>query len=88
MNTFSAYTWHDFVGNIGVGLIVGTYFLLQIRRMESRGVAYSLLNALGAMLIIVSLLFDFNLSSMVIEIFWLAISAFGIIRALQGTRRA
>lgn len=86
MNSLSEYAWHDFVGNVGVALIVGTYFLLQVRRMESRSIAYSLLNALGAVLIIVSLVFDFNLSSMVIEIFWLGISAFGIVRALQSVR--
>ena len=86
MNAFNGYTWHDLVGNVGVALIVGTYLLLQMRRLDSRSLAYSLLNALGAVLIIVSLIFDFNLSSMVIEVFWLAISAFGVLRALQTVR--
>ena len=86
MNSFSAYRWYDIVGNIGVLLIVGTYLLLQMRRMDSTSMAYSSLNALGAILILISLAFDFNLSSMVIEVFWLAISAFGVFRALQTVR--
>jgi multidrug transporter EmrE-like cation transporter len=86
MNEISSYSWHDFVGNVGVAFIVGTYFLLQVERMRSGSVAYSLLNAVGAILILVSLVFDFNLSSMVIEIFWLGISAFGVLKALQSVR--
>ena len=83
MIEFSGYHWHDFVGNVGVAMIVGTYLLLQIGRMRSTAVAYSLLNALGAILIVVSLCFDFNLSSMIIEIFWLAISGYGLWRAAK-----
>ena len=41
---------------------------------------YSALNALGAALIIVSLLFDFNLSAFIIELFWVIISLFGIVQ--------
>ena len=74
------YEWHDLVGNIGVVLILVTYTLLQLRRMDSHGLAYSALNALGAALILVSLVFDFNASAMIIEIFWCAISLLGIVR--------
>ena len=41
---------------------------------------YSLLNGLGALLIMVSLIYNFNLSSFVIEIAWLMISAYGLWR--------
>ena len=37
-----------------------------------------MLNALGASLIIVSLLFDFNLSAFIVEAFWVIISLIGI----------
>ena len=76
------YAWYDFVGNVGVAFIIVTYLLLQLGRLDSRTLAYSLLNALGAALVIVSLVFDFNLSAFVIEAFWLAISLFGLARAL------
>lgn len=73
------YEWYDFVGNVGVILILGSYFLLQIDRVDSKSVAYSVGNAIGAVLILVSLCFAFNLSSFVIEIFWLLISLYGLL---------
>ena len=79
------YQWHDFVGNVGVAFIVGTYLLLLLNRIDSTSLRYSLLNAIGATLVIVSLVFDFNLSAFVIEAFWLVISMVGIGRAY--TRR-
>ena len=45
------YAWFDVVGNIGVGLIILTYVLLQIERIKSETLAYSILNAFGASLI-------------------------------------
>lgn len=77
------YEWHDLVGNVGVALILGTYFALQIGRLDARRPAYSVLNALGAGSIAVSLLFDFNLSAFVVEAAWVAVSLFGLWRAMR-----
>jgi hypothetical protein len=74
------YTWIDLLGNIGVALIIGPYLLLQTGHLEARGFGFSLLNALGALLILVSLLDQFNLSAFVIEAFWLVISVYGLWR--------
>jgi hypothetical protein len=70
----------DFVGNAGVVVLVITYLMLQLNKLSSDGLAYSVLNAVGAGLIVVSLLFDFNLSALVIEVFWVLISLVGIYR--------
>lgn len=70
--------WYDIVGTVGVAVIVITYILLQTERVRSDQLVYSLLNAIGASLILVSLYFDFNLPSVVVEAFWLVISLFGI----------
>lgn len=70
----------DFVGNIGVVVLVITYLMLQLNKLSSDELAYSALNALGAGLIVISLLFDFNLSALVIEVFWVLISFVGIYR--------
>jgi hypothetical protein len=78
-----SYSWPDFVGNVGVFLVLLSYFLLQLDRIDPKSFGYSALNAAGAILICVSLYFAFNLSSFIIEIFWLGISVFGMIRALQ-----
>ena len=74
--------WYDILGTIGVAIIILTYVLLQIERLRSGQLAYSLLNAIGAALILVSLYFDFNLPSVVVEVFWLVISLFGIAKYL------
>jgi len=80
------YEWHDLIGNLGVVLIIGTYLLLQLERMRSTSLLYSVLNGAGALLILVSLTQAFNLSSFIIEICWLAISGIGVAGALR--RRA
>ena len=70
------YAWYDFVGNLGVVCVLGTYLSLQLGRLALNGLMYSLINGLGALLILVSLLF--NLSSFTIEVVWLLISAYGV----------
>jgi len=74
------YPFHNVVGNIGVVLIVGTYFLVQIRRMSATQPPYIVLNGLGALFILYSLWFDFNLSAFLIEMIWLLISLLGLVR--------
>ena len=74
-----SYQWHDLVGNLGVILIVGTFFLLQIDKLSNKSTSYSVLNALGAVLVLVSLMVEFNLSAFIIEIFWLIISIIGLV---------
>jgi multidrug transporter EmrE-like cation transporter len=70
----------DFIGNVGVVVLMVTYLMLQLNKLRSDGLAYSLLNAIGASLIVVSLLFDFNLSALLMEVFWVLISFVGIYR--------
>lgn len=77
------YGWFDFVGNVGVGLIILSYLGIQLNRLSARGLTYSLVNAVGAVLILVSLYYNFNLSSFIIEIFWIGISLVGIVRELK-----
>lgn len=70
----------DFVGIVGVVVIVVTYLLLQLERLRSDDLAYSLLNALGGSFIAVSLLVNFNLSAFLMEVIWVLISLIGIYR--------
>jgi hypothetical protein len=74
--------WYDTTGAIGAATIVGTYLLLRLGRISSNSLLYSLLNAAGAGLILVSLIFRFNLAAFLIECFWLLISLFGVAQAL------
>jgi len=73
----------DLVGNIGVAILIVTYLLLQLEKIKSTHLSYSALNALGAALIVASLIVDFNLSALIIEVFWVLISFIGIGRHLR-----
>ncbi len=72
----------DFIGFAGVALVVGTYFLSQIGKMDVSRPLYPALNAVGALLILFSLTHTFNAASFMIEMFWLLISVVGLARAL------
>ena len=80
------YAWYDILGTVGVAIIILTYVLLQIGRVQSEQLLYSLLNAMGATLILISLYHDFNFPSFVVEFFWLLISLFGIGKYLSQRR--
>lgn len=72
--------WHDVAGSAGTAMILGSYLALQLGRMSGTGLAYPVLNGMGAVLVLVSLSVDFNLYAVIIEAFWLAISLVGILR--------
>lgn len=81
--TLDSFTVPDIIGLVGVGLILLTYGALTLEKMDPKGWHYSAGNGIGALLILVSLYYSFNLASFVIEIAWLAISAFGLWKAWQ-----
>lgn len=72
------YDWHDVVGNVGVLLVLGTYVLLQLNRLRSESLTYSIVNAAGAGLILISLSMEFNMSAFLIEAAWLIVSIMGV----------
>ena len=78
--------WFDLAGLIGVAMILAAYSLHVLRRLSSRALAYSALNACGAALILVSLYFAFNLSAAVMEGVWLAVSLYGLLRSRKPKR--
>jgi len=56
------------------------YLLLQAEKLRSSDLAYSLMNGIGALLVVVSLLYRFNLSAFLVEAFWFLISVYGLIK--------
>ena len=78
----------DLAGFIGVVLIIVAYLLLQLEKLPSSSPRYSLLNAVGALLIIVSLIFAFNLSAFIVEVFWFLISLLGLWRSLTSRKNS
>lgn len=69
---------HNVLGMIGVIMVLLAYFLLQVERLSGASLAYSVLNFVGSILILISLYFTPNVPSVVIEIAWLLISALGL----------
>lgn len=64
-------------------MILGAYLGLQAGRISAEDWRYSAVNGVGAALILISLIFAFNLSAFIIEAAWLVISAFGLFKALS-----
>jgi hypothetical protein len=69
----------DLIGYTGVALLIVTYAMLQLDKIDPKGFWYSFNNMIVAMLVTVSLLYTMNKASMVIEVFWFIISVYGII---------
>jgi predicted membrane protein len=78
----------DVIGLIGVALILVAYFALQTQRLAAEDWRFSAINGVGALLIMISLYFTFNLASFVIEVFWLIISLYGLWQAWRRRRDA
>ena len=72
------FTFYDLIGSVGVGLIILTYILLQTEKIKSESLSYSVLNGLGAGLIVFSLIYNFNFSAFVVESLWVLISLYGV----------
>jgi hypothetical protein len=70
--------FYDLMGIIGVLIIITAYFLLQIGKLYTENILFSILNIIGSTLILYSLYFNWNLASVVIECFWILISLIGV----------
>ena len=77
---FDTLTIVDAIGSFGALIVVAAYFATQMRMMNSDDLAVPVINLLGSVLIVFSLLENFNLASMLIEGFWIVISIIGIIQ--------
>ena len=71
-------TLPDLIGLTGVALLIITYALLQLDKIDPKGFWYSFNNLLVAILVTVSLVYTPNLASIVIEVFWFLISLYGV----------
>ena len=76
----------DWIGWLGAALIIGAFMGVQLRKVDTTRLRYSMVNAVGAALILVSLYYDFNSSAFVVEVFWLGVSLFGIWQYLRRPR--
>lgn len=70
----------DIIGIMGVSVLVLAYFMLQFEIITSKYLIYSVMNLVGASLLLYSLIYNWNLASIIIEIFWISISLVGIFK--------
>lgn len=68
----------DLIGILGVIVIIVAYMLLQLEKIDAKGLLFSLLNTIGALFIIVSLMYDWNLASFIMESTWMMVSLYGV----------
>lgn len=78
--------WYDWIGMLGTLLILAAFFLLQAGRLSGTGLAYQLANLFGAGGVLVSLLGQFNVSVFLLELAWMLVSGYGIVRSLRARR--
>lgn len=79
--------WADVMGLVGVLLSIGAYFALQAGFIKGEGYLYASLQTLGAICLLLSLAHDFNLSSAIIQVTYIAIGGFGMARFYYLTHR-
>ena len=70
----------DIVGVLGSLIIAGCYWANTTQRLEAHDRWYHTLNLVGAMLILYSLYHRPNPGAIVIEVIWVAVATWGILK--------
>jgi hypothetical protein len=71
------------IGLLGTGCIVVAYFANQRRWLRSEDWRFPAANLAGSVLILASLFVEWNTASVVVELFWIAISVYGLVNRPQ-----
>lgn len=70
----------DVIGIVGTTVIALVYLLQQLGKLAGDSLPYLYANLGGAVLLLISLMFTFNLASFIMEIFWITASLIGLFR--------
>jgi paired small multidrug resistance pump len=79
--------WSDYVGFLGVACVLGSYFALQAGKLAADAALYQWANIIGSLFILVSLYYEPNKSSITIQITWILISVFGLVRSNRAKKK-
>ena len=82
-----AFDLFTIAGVVGSALVIFAFFANHHGWLSAENWLYSLVNFLGAVLILVSLTTAWNLPAAVIEGFWALISVYGLLKHSLGLRR-
>ena len=75
-----SFSFPDLLGLIGAALFLVAFAGVQAEKLNAHGVPALAMNLVGAILILISLVFAFNLASFVLEACWGLVAAYGLIR--------
>lgn len=75
-----SYSFTDLIGNAGVVILLGTFLFAQIGKLAMDSIKYNVLNIIAATLLLINLLVKPNLSGIIIEVWWIVFSIYGICR--------
>ncbi|TAE80044.1 MAG: hypothetical protein EAZ74_05585 [Alphaproteobacteria bacterium] len=78
---------YEFIGYTGTLILVICYLLIQSGRWDPQELRVPLCNGIGASFILVSLYEQPNMPSIVIELIWMSISVYGILRCIRKKRQ-
>ncbi len=70
----------NIIGLIGVAIELVAYALVSTGRWSSAQPRYQIINIIGTSMILFSLLFAWNLPSVVAQVLWILLSFIGLIR--------
>ena len=76
----------DIAGIVGVALILAAYVGAQLQRLDPLRAPSLLMNLAGALLILLSLAYDFNLPAVLMETAWALTAVFGLVQLARGKR--
>jgi Na+-translocating ferredoxin:NAD+ oxidoreductase RnfD subunit len=68
------------IGVVGTALIVAAYFATQQGWIAAGDWQFPLTNLVGSIMMLISLITAWNLPAALIEVFWIAISVYGLVR--------
>lgn len=70
----------DALGVSGVVLMLGSFAGVQLRRLDPHAAPSLLMNLIGAILVLYSLSFAFNLPAVLMESAWAVVALYGLVR--------
>lgn len=74
---------YNIIGILGDFSVLIAYSLLQFKKLKAESFLYSFLNLVGAIFLLFSLYYAWNLPAAIIEITWILISFYGLVQVLR-----
>ena len=75
------------LGALGAAIMIIAFFLQQQGSLPPQKPAYHIINSLGAGMVLISLIHQWNLHQFILEAVWIVASAYGIFRTRKRLNR-